>query len=122
MFLFGLAAKLVGPKFAKPFVIGGLIIFAALALWGLKSCYDSSVIENARNRGNVEALELKAKADETAARARVQDQARATTEAAELKETIDEAVAEGRSPRAAYYECIRRQQAARATGQPAPAC
>jgi hypothetical protein len=115
-------ARLVGPRFAAPLVYGALILFAALSLWGLKPCYDSSVIENARQADNAEALRLKARADEKAAQTRGRDQARAQTEAEQLKETVDEAVEQGRDPRAAYYECIRMQQSARAANRATPAC
>lgn len=121
-FLIGLAANLVGARFAKAFTYGALILLAVIALFTLKACYDASVVEEARRRGNAEAIELKARADEHAAEARGRDQGRAATEAEQLKETVDEAVEQGRDPRAAYYECVRLQQSARAAGRPAPAC
>ena len=120
--LFGWAASLIGPRFAKPVTIAVLILLAVLAILAAKSCYDSSVIEDARRAGNAEAIELKAKADEHAAEARGHDQQRAATEAEQLKETVDEAVEQGADPRAAYYACLRLQQSARAANRPAPAC
>lgn len=115
--LFGLKGKVAT-------AVGGVLSLLLLTgmLWGLKSCYDSSVIENARNRGNIEALEDKAKADANASTSRTDAAVRAQAEGRELEEAINEARTEGRDPRAAYYECVRLQQQARTAGRPTPQC
>ena len=76
----------------------------------------------AREQGNVEALENKGKADTKAGETRTTDAVRAQVERQELEETVNEARSEGRDPRAAYYECVRLQQQARAGRRPAPTC
>lgn len=61
-------------------------------------------------------------ADAHAAAARRADDARGASEAASLKEVIAHDAAAPSAARAAYYACVRMQQAARAAGRPAPAC
>lgn len=112
----------VPQKIAKPliFVIG--LIMAAGLLFGLKSCYDNSVVEKARVEGNAKVQTNTNAANEKSSDQRATDTARQQIEQQEVKEAIEDAKANGRDPRAAYYECIRLQQQARKAGRPAPAC
>ena len=74
-----------------------------------------------RLEGNVKAVEKKSEADTKAADTRVNDEVRAEKERAELKEVIEDAP-DPAAARRAYRACVRLQQAARASGRPAPAC
>lgn len=122
------------PAFLAPAAVGGFIkrawpflLAAAVGLVLLLTYCEGkrsgrARADLARERGNVEALEDKGKADANASAARTDSAVRAQAERRELEETIDEARSQGRDPRAAYYECVRLQQQARAAGRPAPAC
>jgi hypothetical protein len=112
----------VPQKFARPLVWILLIAMAVGGLLLIKSCYDDSVVEEARIEENAKAIEGKAEADVEAAVKRAEDQSRRATEEAEIKEVIDNAKADGRDVRAAYYRCVGLQQAARKAHRPAPAC
>jgi hypothetical protein len=121
--LIGLALKAGIPaKYAKVAVFVVLAIAAVAAFALLKSCYDNSIIDAHDNKREATIAKEDRKADATAAVERRADDARLTKESQEVKEAINEARSEGRDPRAAYYECIRLQQQARARNQPSPDC
>lgn len=91
----GWLAPVVGQKFARAAAIGSLIVAAALLLWGLKACYDSSVIENATNEANAEfgedADEAKGEADIASDERQDEHEARIRT----TEELVDEALEKG---------------------------
>ena len=109
-------------KSAWPFMLAAAVGLILLLTYceGKKS--GRAGADLAREQGNVEALENKGKADTKAGETRTTDAVRAQVERQELEETVDEARSEGRDPRAAYYECVRLQQQARAGRRPAPTC
>lgn len=81
-----LISKGVGEQFAKPLAFVGIALVALPILLGLKSCYDSSVVESAVNGANVEALETAREADESAA---IQAEADGKVLDENLQETLD---------------------------------
>lgn len=86
-----LLIPLVGEKFAKPITIAALVI-AAVSLLGVAKCaYDKSVVANALNEANVDALETNNQANENAANARLEDRAAIDEMERELNDAIDEA-------------------------------
>lgn len=109
-------------KSAWPFMLAAAVGLILLLTYceGKKS--GRAGADLAREQGNVEALENKGKADTKAGETRTTDAVRAQVERQELEETVNEARSEGRDPRAAYYECVRLQQQARAGRRPAPTC
>ena len=109
-------------KSAWPFMLAAAVGLILLLTYceGKKS--GRAGADQAREQGNVEALENKGKADTKAGETRTTDAVRAQVERQELEETVNEARSEGRDPRAAYYECVRLQQQARAGRRPAPTC
>jgi hypothetical protein len=121
--LIGLALKLGVPqRFAKGAVIAALIAIAIAALGIGKCTYDKRVIANHDAKQEAATAKADRQADAKAAEQRRADDSRSTAEATEIKETIDEAKRTGADPRAAYYECVRRQQAARRERKPSPDC
>lgn len=128
-----LAMKLIGwglpQRFARPVIYGtGVALFAA-ALWlgwtlWLGS-HDRAVVRDHDAQVNVKAASDARAADARAGEERRADDARVNDEANELERTIENAPDATRpitAARRAYLRCIRLQQQARATGQPAPAC
>jgi uncharacterized protein HemX len=122
-FLIGLALKIGIPqRFAKAAVIAAMVI-ALIAALGIGKCaYDKRVIANHEAKQEAATAKADRKADAKAAEQRRTDDSRSTAEATEIKETIDEAKRTGANPRAAYYECVRKQQLARRTHKPSPDC
>ena len=110
---------------ARRYVLIALAIAAVLAI-GIGGCvakraYDRGVVEDARLKDNLEAVEGKAEADAAAADSRLDDAIRAVDEGREIEEVIADAT-DPADARRAYYRCVRLQQAARAAGRPAPTC
>lgn len=92
-----LVTKGVGEKFARPLVIGGMVVAALVALTVLKSCYDHSVVENANNKANAEFREKQLEVErELGAEKDARDAADEAGVAAE-QEKVDEAEADGRT-------------------------
>ena len=111
--------------YARRLVTIALVVLALVVL-GIGGCvaknaYDESVVEDARLEGNNQALADAAEADATAAAGRVSDAVRAAEEVEQLQEAIEDAP-DPVAARREFYRCVRLQQAARAAGQPAPAC
>ncbi len=109
-------------KAARPAAIGGLVVLLLAFMMVAKCAYDKSLIKSHTNSQAAETAKADRKADNTAAVQRVEDVTRVNDEAQEIKETVNEARNEGRDPRAAYYECVRLQQAARRERKPSPSC
>jgi uncharacterized membrane protein YhiD involved in acid resistance len=113
----GVPARLAKPVLA---VVGAILLLGVL--WGSKCAYDKRVIANHEAKQEAATAKADRKADAKAAEQRRTDDSRSTAEATEIKETIDEAKRTGANPRAAYYECVRKQQLARRTHKPSPDC
>ena len=119
-------ARIIGlgvpPALAKPLM--GIIAALALigAFVGLKSCYDRKVVATHNAKQDAATAKADRKADAKAAEQRRADDARLTTETNEIKEAVNEAGTDPRARRAAFYECVRLQQAARRDGKPPAEC
>lgn len=91
----GWLAPVVGQKFAKAAAWASIVIAAVALLALLKSCYDSSVIENATNEANAEfaedADEAKGEADVASDERRQDHKERVAT----TEELVDEALEKG---------------------------
>jgi hypothetical protein len=112
----------VPQRFAKPVLIAGLFALTLAALGLGKCAYDRSVIRQHDAKQDAANAKADRKADTHAADQRRADDARSATESTEIKEAVDEARRIGRDPRAAYYECVRKQQAARRERKPPADC
>lgn len=122
-FLVGLALKVGVPqRFAKVAVIVSLFVLAVGAFALLKSCYDSSVIEEHDAERTAEIAKADLKATEKAGEERRADDSRAVAEGQQIKEAITNAGPNPIDRRRAYYDCVKLQQAARARGQPPADC
>lgn len=112
----------VPARLAKP-VLGIIVALALIgAFFGLKSCYDHGIINAHEAKQEAAAAEADRKADTKAAEQRRADDARLTTETQEIKEAVNEAGSDPAARRAAYYECVRKQQSARRNGKPPADC
>ena len=122
-FLIGLALKAGIPaRFAKIAVIGSLIVLLVVGLGVAKCAYDRSIIKAHDAERDAATAKADRKADAQSAEERRADDTRLAHETNEVKEAVNEARVEGRDPRAAYYECVKLQQSARALGKPPPDC
>lgn len=114
--LIGMLAPRVGEKAARPAAFGLLAVAIGLALLGSKCAYDRSVIEKHEAKREAATAKADRKADANAAEQRRADDNRLTAETTEIKEAVNEAERNGADPRAVYYDCLRRVQAARRSG------
>jgi hypothetical protein len=122
-FFVGLALKVGIPqRFAKAAVIALAVIVAVAAFAGLKACYDDSIIDEHTAEQRAAVAEADRKADANSAVERRADDARAATEADEIKEAITDAGPNPADRRAAYYACVKLQQAARRDNKPPSDC
>lgn len=112
----------LGPVAARRASIGILIFVGVIAILLLGKCMLDNYVDKHDLEQEAEIVRDDAKADSATADERAIDETRVEAEARELKETVDEARSDGRDPRAAYYECVKQLQSARAAGRPAPAC
>ena len=122
LFLLKLVPAFIPERFRKLAAIATLVVVAIGLFFIGKALYDRSVIKKHDAERNAKIEKANRKADATAGEQRRVDDKRAQTEAQEVKEAVNEARQQGRDPRAAYYECVRLQQAARASRQPSPDC
>lgn len=110
---------------ARRYVLIALVVLGILVLFVggcvAKRAYDRGVVDDARLKDNLEAVEGQAEADAVAADARLDDAVRALDEQREIEEVIADAT-DPADARRAYYRCVRLQQQARAAGRPAPTC
>ena len=119
-------ARLIGlgvpARLAKPLLaVVGLVLVIG-ALWALRACDKRNIIADYTAGSEAKNAKADRKADAKAADERRADDARAVTESQEIKEAINEARQTGADPRAAYYACLVRLQAARRDGLPPPSC
>lgn len=121
--LISLALKLGIPdRFAKLAVIAALL-FGTLTILGIAKCsYDRNIVEKHDAKQEAATAKADRKADTKAAEQRRVDDSRSTAESTQIKEAIDEARHTGGDVRAAYYECVRKQQTARREHKPSPDC
>lgn len=121
--LIGLALKAGVPqRFAKAVTIGVLILLAVGLFFGAKALYDRSVIEDYTSGLGEKVAKEDRKADAKSAEERRVDDARLAAEDQEIKEAITNAGSNPYDRRTAYYECVRKQQAARRDGKPPADC
>ena len=112
----------VAPRFARPLLTLLAMIMLLTALGSGKCAYDRSIIRHHTAKQDAVTARADRAADATAADQRRVDDARAANERNEIKEAIDEARSIGVDPRAAYYQCVQLQQAARRLNQPPADC
>ncbi len=116
---------LLGPKFAKfakPLLYLALIA-SLVGVFGIAKCsYDKKIIAAHDAKQTAATAVADKKADNHAADSRVIDISREQDEKIQTQGAIDNAKRNGTDPRAAYYDCVRKQQSARSRGQPSPAC
>jgi uncharacterized protein HemX len=113
---------LVGPKFAKPLIYAVALLLAIGLFFGAKAIYDHKIIAAHDDKQDAANANADKKADDNSADQRVTDVTRLQNESTQTQEAINEARRNGSDPRAAYYDCVRKQQSARRAGQPSPAC
>lgn len=120
--LLTLATGWVGPRFAKPLLIGVGALLLCLAIFAAVKLHDRRVIDTHEAKQDAANAKADRKADATAAEQRRVDDARLTTETQEVNNAVSEAKRTGADPRAAYYACVKLQQAARAANRVVPSC
>lgn len=121
--LIALALKAGIPqKYAKFAVVAVLVVLLIVGLGVAKCAYDRSIIKAHDAERDAAIAKADRRADAKSAEERRADDARSAAESQEIKEAINEARSEGRDARAAYYECVKLQQSARASGKPPPDC
>ncbi len=121
-FIGWIITKGIPPKSARFFAYAGLALILLAAMGMMKCAYDRNLIRNHDSKREATIAKADRKADANAAEQRRVDDARAVTENQEIKEAVNDAVSEGRDGRAAYYSCIKLQQAARRSNLPPAAC
>lgn len=125
IFLLTLVEGLLGPKFAKfakPVIYLSLILIAVGAFFGMRAIYDHRIIAAHDAKLSVGTANADKQADDNAAVSRVTDVTREQNESIQTQEAINAAKRNGSDPRAAYYDCVRKQQSARSAGKPPPVC
>lgn len=118
-----LALRLGIPERAARIALIALAVAILIAALGIAKCrYDRTLISGHDAARDVSLAEGARAADGNAAETRRADDARLSTESVQLNEVIAHApLAPVSDARRAYYDCLRLQQAARASGRPAPA-
>lgn len=121
-----LIASGVPARLAKPLLIAGAVIGAALLLWFVVTHiirnHDEAVIEKHDAKLNTESLERSARVNEITADARVKDAVTAERSKAELKKVIADETKPIDDRRRALRDCVRLQQRAAKAGLPVPEC
>jgi Tfp pilus assembly protein PilE len=121
--LLAFAGKLGIPEPLRKVAVIGTAVVLLIALLAIGKCsYDRSIIKAHEAKQEAATAKADRKADTHAAEQRRADDARSTTEAQQIKEAVNEARRNGADPRAAYYDCVRKQQSARKSGKPSPGC
>jgi hypothetical protein len=112
----------VPARFAKPLLYGVGAVLLCLVIWGAVKIHDHRVI--ATHEAQQEAATAKAdrQADTTAAVQRRADDATLTNETTAIKEAVNEAGPDPAARRSAYYDCVRKQQAARRDSKLSASC
>lgn len=107
---------------AWPFLLAAAVVGILTLSYceGKKSAQRQAELERAK--ANEQALDDLIEAEKVIGGERLNDAVRSEKESGELKEAIDDAKAKGADPRAAFYQCVLLQQAARKAGRPAPEC
>lgn len=102
------------------------LVLAALLAWNFwLGSHDKRVIAGHDAAANAEVAEKVGAANEAANEQAREDDARAAAESAELRRMLENDVGPSTHPseqRLAILRCVRLQQAARAAGDPVPAC
>lgn len=103
--MFGLKGKIAG-------AVGALLLLVVVGggLFGLKSCYDRSVVERAVTKANVKVLKKKGAADVKAAEQRGADNATIEQQREEIRDAVEKAPNPA-AKRSARLCTILRQQA-----------
>jgi hypothetical protein len=98
-----------------------ILLTAGAGLYGLKSCYDSRLVETHDAKRDAATDRADRKADARAADRRRTDDARLVTEAHELEGATANATSD-LDRRRARHACLRLQQSARAENRQPPSC
>lgn len=125
VFLVTFVEGLLGPnfaKFARPLIYLFLILLAVGLFFGGKAIYDHKIIAKHDEKQAAATATADKRADDNEGTQRTVDAVREQNEATQTQEAIDAAHRNGADPRAAYYDCVRKQQSARRAGQPSPVC
>lgn len=112
----------VPAKLAKPLLYGLGILLLLGAIFAAVKLHDRRVIETHDATQTAVNAQADRKADQQAADQRRSDDARLSNETTEVNNAVSEAKRNGGDPRAAYYACVKLQQAARASGRVVPSC
>jgi hypothetical protein len=112
----------VPARFAKPLLVGVALLLLIAAVFAAVKIHDRRVISQHEAKQEASTAKADKRADNHAADQRRTDDARSTQEAQQIKEAVNEAGSDPAARRAAYYECVRRQQSARRAGKPSPDC
>lgn len=118
----GIFGKTPGTGIAKILGIGAAV-FLGIAILGIGKCaYDSRVIGTYQAKQDAANAKADLRANENAAEARRDDDARQQNEATELGKVTSNASLSDLDRRRARQRCIGLQQSARSTGREPPSC
>jgi hypothetical protein len=112
----------VAPRLAKPLLAGMALVLLVVALVALRACDKKNIIEDFTAGQEAAVAKEDLKANEKAAEERLTDDRRLTQEGQQIKEAISNAGPNIDDRRAAYHDCVRKQQAARRNNQPPANC
>lgn len=115
-----LVSKGVPLKWARPLIYAAGALLALLAVVIVWNVAVDRAVDRQNDRQRAANAEQARKADNAAAEQQRADDARNRAERGELERITDEGPLS--DSQRAYLRCVRLQQAARANGQPVPAC
>lgn len=117
-----LVARGVPLRFARPLLLAGALLLAALALGLVWRCSVDNAVDEREAGQRAANAEQARKADQGTAEQQRADDARNRAERGELEKVPTDAATPLSDRDRAYLRCVRLQQRARANGEPAPAC
>lgn len=114
--------RTINERGARSIAHVGLFLLILAVLGIVVACIRRDAVSDYSGKQQAQIQKANRKADDKAANERKADDDRLDQETSEAKEAVNEARRERRDPRAAYYECIRVQQAARRERKQPPEC
>jgi predicted nucleic acid-binding Zn-ribbon protein len=120
--LIGWAAKLVGPRFAKPLLIGAGILAILVLLGTAKCAYDRSVIKRHNLEQEAKQAKRERKADTNLERARDAHEEAAAIRKQEIDNATRNLPDQAPSARQRARVCVELRRQAQERRQPVPAC